>query len=198
MPRYVDHEARRRHVASIAADLVARQGVDALTVRRVADAAGYSTAVVSHYFEDKRDLLLSTYQVSADRSTRRYEAVTARGKQRLLESLEALLPLDDERRADWSLWFAFWGFAATDPMLAAAQRDRVRSARGRIEQALDEEAAAGRLREGVDRAMAARTLLVVVHGIGTQTVFDPDDWTPQRQCAVLAHAVAQVVCEARA
>ena len=57
MPKQVDHERRRRAVAAVAADLVAAEGRRALTVRNVADAAGYSTTVVSHYFDDLADLL---------------------------------------------------------------------------------------------------------------------------------------------
>lgn len=39
MPRHVDHGARRDLVAPTAADLVAAEGLEALTVRRVAEAA---------------------------------------------------------------------------------------------------------------------------------------------------------------
>src|SRR4051794_6510787 len=150
MPRYVDHDARRDHVASIAADLVASHGVEALTVRKVAEAAGYSTAIVSHYFADKRDLLLSTFRSGADRSTARFEAAVAKKDARLRDALEALLPLDDQRRADWCLWFTFWGIAATDAELAAEQRRRVRTARTRVERVLERERAAGALRERVN------------------------------------------------
>jgi DNA-binding transcriptional regulator YbjK len=47
MPIQVDHERQRDHVTSLAARLVAQEGVAALTFRRVADAAGSSTAIVS-------------------------------------------------------------------------------------------------------------------------------------------------------
>ncbi len=185
MPRYIDHDLRRDQVAAIAADLVASRGVDALTFRQVAEAAGCSTAIVSHYFTDKRDLLLSTYRTASARSLARFLAVTGTDGQPMQACLETLLPLDDDRRKDWRLWFAFWGIAAFDPELAAEQRERVRTARARIGRVLDDEMGC---ETGDDNGLdpdesqhTASRLLLLVHGIGTQALFDPDHWTPDRQ-----------------
>src|ERR1700722_16018333 len=79
MPIQVDRESQREHVTSLAAGLVAQEGVAALTFRRVAEAAGSSTAIVSTYFTDKRDLLLSTFRASASRTTVRFEAAIDAG-----------------------------------------------------------------------------------------------------------------------
>ncbi len=77
MPKQVDHEQRRREVAAVAADLVAAHGRRALTVRNVADAAGYSTTVVSHYFDDLADLLGSPSHVPAGASRRSSQTIRA-------------------------------------------------------------------------------------------------------------------------
>jgi len=185
MPRYVDHEARRRHVAEVAADLAASGGLERLTVRNVAEAAGYSTAVVSHYFADKRDLLEATYDVVTLRSRARFEHAAATSSEPLRDCLEALLPLDNERRLDWRLWFVFWGMAVNDSSFAALQRDRTRSARARIRRVLGEEHARGRITADLDLRHTSRELLVVIHGISTQAVFDPSFWTAGKQRAAL-------------
>src|SRR4051812_7444573 len=117
VPRTVDHAARRRRVAEIAAELVATRGVDALTHRQVAQAAGYSTTIVSHYFADKRDLLLATFQAAGGRMTARFEKAVDDGET-LLGCLLAVLPIGDDGRRDWNLVITFWGVAATDQHLA--------------------------------------------------------------------------------
>ena len=66
MPRTVDRDQRRAELIARAAQLIATKGIDGLTIRSVAKAAGVSTGVVSHYFSDKRDLLQTTYDVTAD------------------------------------------------------------------------------------------------------------------------------------
>ena len=67
MPRVVNHEVRRREVASIAAQVVVKEGRAGLTVRNVAQAAGCSTTVVSHYFADMAELFYETYAFAASR-----------------------------------------------------------------------------------------------------------------------------------
>ena len=181
MPAPVDHDERRLFVASVAADLVAERGVAALTVRNVADAAGTSTAIVSHYFQDKRDLLLETYRAAADRSTLRFEAAANEPGARLGDCLEALLPTDTERMTDWRLFYAFWGIAATDSALAAEQATRTRSARQRVERIIRLQAGRDGEASDVDAATSARRLLALVQGIAMQAVFDPEDWSARKQ-----------------
>ena len=193
MPKYVDHHARRLLVTEVAAEIVAARGVEALTVRGVAAAAGFSTAVVSHYFLDKRDLLRSTFRAAANRSTARFESAAAADRRSVLSCLEALLPLDDDSRRDWRVFVAFWGTAASDEELAMEQRDRVRSARARIEHLLAELTHAGR--SAPQLRLVARSLLTLVQGIATQAVFDPGDWTPRRQCEQLRVGVAALLPE---
>ncbi|MEZ5226368.1 MAG: TetR family transcriptional regulator [Acidimicrobiales bacterium] len=75
MPKFVDHESRRAHVTEIAAELVAAEGRSALTARRVAEATGHSTTIVSHYFDDMAELMYETYRLAVRRSRSRVAAV---------------------------------------------------------------------------------------------------------------------------
>ncbi|HEU0102516.1 MAG TPA: TetR/AcrR family transcriptional regulator [Mycobacteriales bacterium] len=195
MPRFVDHAARRDLVARAAADLAADEGLDALTVRRVAQAAGFSTTVVSHYFTDRRDLMVATYRAAAARSSERFDAALVAATTPLQACLEALLPLDAERRRDWRIWFAFWAMALADEQLAQEQVARVRSARGRVTAVLELEQAQGRVRPGLDLPDVAYGLLVLVHGLGTQAVFDGGHWTPARQRGAVRAELARLLPE---
>src|SRR4051794_41799955 len=112
MPRVVDHEARRAEVAAVAADLIARRGLD-VSVRDVAAAGGYSTTVVTHYFASKRELPLHAYRSAGAATERRLSRV----QDDLLAVCEAILPLDEPRRRTWQTWFAFWGAAIADEEL---------------------------------------------------------------------------------
>ena len=170
MPIQVDRESQRDHVTSLAARLVAQEGVAALTFRRVAEAAGSSTAIVSTYFTDKRDLLLSTFRAAASRTTVRFEAAINAGGS-LQDCLEAWLPLDADRLTDWRVILAFWGVAVTDPELAAVQDGHVGRARARVERLL-------RAERG-DRAGSwpppelAHQIVALMLGIALQAVFEP-------------------------
>src|ERR1700730_10262932 len=190
MPARGDEAQRRQQGARIPADLVAAGGLAAATHRRIAEAAGCSTTVVSHYFSDKRDLVTATYREVGDRVAARVQAARS-SDDRLVAILEALLPLDEDRTRDWRLLFTFLGLAATDAELTAEQRGRAAAARAQIETALAHDKQVGRIPPGADVPALARSLLSLVLGMGMQALFDPAEWPLERMGTALADAVAQ-------
>jgi TetR/AcrR family transcriptional repressor of bet genes len=188
MPIQVDREGQREHVTSLAARLVAQEGVAALTFRRVAEAAGSSTAIVSTYFTDKRDLLLSTFRAAASRTTVRFEAAINAGGS-LQDCLEAWLPLDEDRLTDWRVILGFWGVAVTDPELAAVQDGHVSRARARVEKLL-------RAERGHDLTpepeRLAQQILALTLGIALQAVFEPAASASLPQQALLTDGLARL------
>ena len=189
MPAAVDHDARRTEVAKIALRVVAEQGAGALTVRKVAQAAGYSTAIISHYFAGKRDLMLFTYRFAHLRAMESAEQAFEETHD-VQPFLESLLPLNAERIADWRLWFSFWGEAISDAEFTAAQRQAARDSRNLIKRAILSKNAKIAPVSEADADAIARRLVTVVVGVATQAVFDPEDWPPGRQCAVIADELA--------
>ncbi|QUD90393.1 TetR/AcrR family transcriptional regulator [Phenylobacterium montanum] len=168
-------------MAAVASKLIAQAGLEAVTIRDVAQAAGCSTAIVSHYFHNKRELLLFTYRHSIESATARADHAMGPGADDLKGYIAALLPLDEERRTNWKIWFAFWAKATADHEVAAIQRDCVRRTRGDILKILDSLDRHGGLYEGVDRPALARRILVSIMGLAVQAVYDPQDWTVERQ-----------------
>lgn len=186
MPRYIDHDQRRRDVVAAATDLVVTSGRAALTIRNVAEAVGSSTKSVSHYFADMAELLQATYAAAADRARSRIDAVIASDLSDIQGFVEALLPLDVERRRDWSVWFAFWSEALTSDELSADQRERSRTTTARIERMLKRLRADQRIDPSCDVADAARRIGALIPGIAGQAMFDPAGWSPARQRAIVA------------
>ena len=193
MPIQVDRPRQRAHVTDLAAQLVAREGVAALTFRRVAEAAGSSTAIVSTYFTDKRDLLLSTLRAAASRTTVRFEAAIAEGGD-LQAGLEAWLPLDDQRLTDWRVIIAFWGVAVSDPELAEVQDGHVTRARARVEKLLRQDR---RLAEKPSETVRlAQQIVALTLGIALQAVFESAGPTARAQRTLLADGLARLTATA--
>lgn len=185
MPKIVDHEQRRQEVTTVAADLIASRGRSALTVRNVAERAGCSTKVVSHYFADMADLLHQTYDLAAQRARRRIDAVLESDPTDIVGLIEAVLPLDDERRNDWRVWFAFWSEALASPVLAREQRNRARTTTQRITTCLQQLRADRAFPRATDIDRAADRLAALIPGIAAEAIFDVERWTPKRQRTVL-------------
>lgn len=192
MPRTVDHDARRTEVAAIAARLIAERGVDGVSLRDIAAAAGSSTTVITHYFESKRELLIHAYRAAVQETARRVAAIDAEGGDVLRGHCEVVLPLDDDRRATWRTWFAFFGAAIGNPDLAALQQREVRQYRRLLTNDLAAEQAAGTIAAGADPEREARRLLALLHGIASEAIFDPADWPPSLQRSLVGAALERL------
>lgn len=176
MPKVVDHEQRREELAAAVWRLASRDGLDAVTIRGVSAEAGWSTGALHHYFSDKEELLLFAFQTVADRVGGR--VATAREEAgEPLELARALLaiglPLDDERRDETRVWFAFLGLALTRPPLARAQRLAYDAWRRLVADALRDARERGDIEEDVDVEREAAALVALVDGLAVQASFDP-------------------------
>jgi AcrR family transcriptional regulator len=169
MPRVVDHEARRADVAAAVWRIVARDGVDAITVRGVAAETGMSTSVVSHYFADKDDLLRLAFHLVVERTSTRLAQAEAGGRARAL--LVSALPLGDEQRTEARIWFSLLGLAIARPELAADQRRTYAAWRAAVAGALRDEG----LDPGRDAESEAAALIALVDGLTVQAAFAPTE-----------------------
>lgn len=189
MPKIVDHEARREEVAEIAATLIARDGLKGLKLREVARLAGYSTSIVSHYFEGKHDLLLAAYRMRMEGTVARVRQFS-QGGARLVDSLAQVLPLDPDRIDSWRIWLAFWGLASADEPFLHEQRLRSREAVDLFQTAIVN---AGAMPDGEQTRLVAQALLSSAAGVATQAVYDPENWPPERQIAILTLMVESLI-----
>jgi AcrR family transcriptional regulator len=109
MPARIDPGQRRRHVVGAAFRLVVAEGIDGLSLRKVAAEAGLNVGSVRHYFDGHEDLLAAAAEEAGDRMGRRLARHPVDGLRGLtgaaaLDALQALveevLPIDAERREE--------------------------------------------------------------------------------------------------
>ena len=188
MPRVVDVEQRRSELTDATARVIARSGIEGATMREIAAEAGWTTGALTHYFTDRQELLLSTFQASlAARRSARARRASASPADRLRASLEGALALDDDRRRHWLVTLTACTQATGDEQLAAAQRDAYREFREYIAGLVVEAGLTGNAGEA--RTTAER-LIALVDGVAIQALFDPASWPASRQRAALDAALA--------
>ncbi|GAB2575011.1 transcriptional regulator [Paractinoplanes abujensis] len=128
MPKIVDHDARRRLIADALMKVAADQGLEAVSLRHVAAAAGVSVGMVQHYFHTKDEMMAFALAAVADRAESRIRtAVTSLGDSpppRLLlrTMIAALLPLSGAARDDGRVALAFLAYAAVRPQAGQGLR----------------------------------------------------------------------------
>lgn len=184
----VDHDERRRRIAEVCVAVIAREGLEAATVRRIAAEVGYGTTIVTHYFADKQQLLLWAYRVLAEEAHDRFQEVVARDPADLVGALLSMTAADERGQRRWRAYVAFWDRAARDTAFAAEQRLRIDQALARIAEVV-------RARNGPrpDLERVSRLLNAVVQGISVQALVDRESWSREQIAAALAHQVATVL-----
>lgn len=187
MPKAVDHEARRAELLAATSRVIARDGIEGATVRRISREAGYSTGVLTHYFQNKEDVLRTALQASFSATRTRMEAQTAetRGVLALRNAALAELPLDDERRRACEVRLGFWARATADESFAADQRTRYFELRRAFTRLMEGASTSGELRADLDLEAESERLVALCDGIAVQALFDSYRWTPER----LVHAI---------
>ncbi len=100
--------------------VILHDGVEGVSVRNVAAEAGWSTGALRHYVGTKEDLLASATQLLEERVRRRFENrhYSSTPREAVRAVLCEVLPLDEERRTEGALWFAFAARSLVDPRIA--------------------------------------------------------------------------------
>lgn len=169
MPRFVDHEDRRAALAAAVWRVVARDGIDGASVRRVADEAGLSVGSLRYFFSTQAQLLTFALDLVGQRLEGRLVAVRERRDLDpvglVTAMVEEMLPLDEARRLECRVWLAFAARSLVDATLEPTQRqldERLSHAFAVMVAVLDE---AGLLRADLDRELEAERLCALVDGL---------------------------------
>lgn len=175
MPKIVDRDRQRILFAEAALRLVAREGLEGLTMRKVAAEAGLSYGSLFHYFDCKDELLLFAIQHSTAQQGRRVNEFSVRN--RGLKALEQLMSddalIDETSRDEWLVWLAFLYKAALKENFAAMHVELIDGWVARIRGLLEDAREAGEIRADVDIPFESMALWVYSAGIGQQGLLNP-------------------------
>ena len=192
MPKIVDHDERRAHIAAAVLRVIARDGVKGADLRSVAKEAGCSTGVIAHYVGDKQALLLGALSEAMNHVARAMADVAEgqSGLARLVAMLEAGMPLDAERAASCRIFYHFAAEGMSEPALAnelASYYDWWRREVGDVIESLQGEG----YFVGQDPSALAETLVGLAEGLAIQGVFAADLPHSLRLSGRLADAIAR-------
>ncbi|WP_345381629.1 TetR/AcrR family transcriptional regulator [Pseudonocardia yuanmonensis] len=163
MPKQVDHAERRAHIAEAVLAVVARGGLEEVSVRHVATAAGVSPGMVQHYFRSKDEMMRAALERVGAAVQERLGAAGELPPRDLVRALFLqLLPLDRQRTREARVAVAFLAHAAVHPEAGDELRANARALRAHL---------GARLLGSTAQADAVATgLLALVDGLGLQVL----------------------------
>ncbi|MBT5139144.1 MAG: TetR family transcriptional regulator [Acidimicrobiaceae bacterium] len=203
MPRYVDHAERRRAIVKAAWALIADEGYEAVTIRRLAQELGGATGRITNFFSTKDDILIAVL----DELTASHQSGLAQLSAALdgagadldlvASAIVESLPLDDDRIRDWKIWLVFWSRASISPVIAQQHQEVYAAWRDRLASALS--VVAGSDQQVTALQQRAEQLLAFIDGLGVHLLIEPDraeaDAVLELVYAQLATALAQLGAE---
>ncbi|MAC32787.1 MAG: hypothetical protein CME38_04185 [Haliea sp.] len=168
-------DERRAHIESAVVGVIARAGIERLTVRAVAEAAGCSKGLVEHYFGNKASLVAA----AAEWANRTYLARVHRavGDHRGLAALEIrlrqLLPYREEILHEWKARLAFWQQSSRDARVADSSRSAFQDVYDQLLDDVQVASALGEIPDSVPIQETAEMVLVMLVGWSTLCINNP-------------------------
>ncbi|BDM71921.1 HTH-type transcriptional regulator PksA [Streptomyces nigrescens] len=197
MPKVVDPDARRREVVDALFRVVVRDGLQRTSLRAVADEAGLNIGSLRHYFASQQELMDFAMQSMldglTDRLLRHVEDIGDLSRHPPVERLRLaagllaeLLPLDERRRAEVTVFLDFNAAARTNPAFRDLSDQAAAGSRRLVRRVLTRLDESGTLRPGRDLEIETERLTALLDGLGLGAVRNPDVLSPQMCTAVLA------------
>ena len=176
MPKIVDHEQQREKFAQAAMSLIARHGLEGVTMRAVAAEAALSYGSLFHYFDSKDDLLKHAIRHLTSMQTQRVNEYSSEFSG--LKALEHLLCddaiINESSKDSWIVWLTFQYKVALQPSFAELHSELIGGWLTRISGLLEEARQAGEIGSTLDIDLEAMAVWAYSSGIGQLGLLHPE------------------------
>jgi len=187
MPKIVDHDARREEIVDAVWRVITRDGIAAATTRAIADEAGCSNGVLSHYFADKTALLHAALDLGYRRIEEKVNAVLASstGVAALRDVLRLTVPISQDALFGNQVELAFLGHAVGNRELARQHHEVYEHFRSIVRRLLVEARRRGEISPIGNLDTIADALVALIDGLGMEACLYTDAFSAGRQRAVI-------------
>ncbi len=174
----LDPESASDRLADAAITVVARDGLDSLSVRAVARQATLTGGTVQHHFPTKAELVAGVLDRTLRRQAIRVIAASAAAGddaiERMIAGLCALVPEDESGREEAIAWVALSAAVPGSQFVADRHRRAVSSMHHWLTTSIADAQRSGAVDEQLDPARVALELEAALDGVLLQAVVDPD------------------------
>ena len=167
---------RREAITKAAIELIANEGMEALTTRKLARSMSCSIGTLSYYYKDKNDLVTDAFQVSLKQIVSRLKVVIRR-RPMSLDHLESLmlnaLPLDNETDTYWRVHQHFSVYALSKSEVSEQLREFTLKGQHWLEGALLSLQRSGDIESHINTTELSGQIMDWFLGLGNNLLFWP-------------------------
>ena len=195
--REVADEVQRNLIIEATCDVIAVEGPEGCSLRRIADSLECTTGLITHYFSSKDELLVKALEHVLELLTGSSGAGSPRAVSLAdrLEHFFVTLPVDGDARRFWLVLLAFRAASVGNPRLAAVYNRIGEESLATLCTSVAVEL--GRSANDPEVVSIAAAINAVLEGFGDGVAISPEIYTPELVRRRVTTVVDALVDEAR-
>jgi AcrR family transcriptional regulator len=193
MPKIIDVHETKRRIIKATWRVIASEGIQAASFRRVAREAGCTTGLITHYFSDKNELVTYAYRMVMEKMLLDASAALERGGtvlERLIAAIEAIEPIRSGERDFTVVLMNYWAAAAFNEVFAEHCRGDYKRWRELIGKTISEGVSQGELRPDADVKQIADMLTLIADGLSVGITLTPSIYPKRYRGSLIAQVIA--------
>lgn len=159
-------QRRKRQILPAVIAVVAEEGFEGATMRKIASRAGVSVGMLSYYYQNKRDLLQDALKDAHARASRDVDETMGDdiGPHRIEALFDNMLERSRSRTFPLSFWLAYWSEAARHEEMRESSLVGLQKVRDTFRKAIEIGMREGPLRPDLNPDLGANLLMTLWQG----------------------------------
>jgi AcrR family transcriptional regulator len=178
VPRQGVAPIRRAQVVEAVLHLLATEGWESVTLRRVTELSGVSAGAITHFLGKKESMVAA----AVHQGYRNYEARMSRvletdatPEEKLTAWVSDIISPSTER--EWAFWVGLWGRAPFDETIRDELREVYRAHSSKLAELIRQGVEEGHFRGELDPEHVADQVVASVDGLAMRALIDPERFT---------------------
>lgn len=189
MPRIVNHEKKRKSIAEAAWSIIKKEGIEKASIRRVAIEAGMSAGALRHYFSTKDEMLLfiMDYYLEEGKKRSQSKSWSDTPLQAVAEVLLELIPIDEEKKIETSVWWILALQSLTSDTLKEKKDEMTNGMYELASSMIEILALQGILSDSTNVKLEKSRLAALIDGLSIHVLLRPDVYSPDKVKEVIRY-----------
>ncbi len=185
----MNHEQKRKSIAEAAWNIIKREGMEKASIRRVASEAGMSAGALRHYFSTQDEMLLFIMNYFLEEGKKRTEQKdwSENPLQAVEEILLELIPMDEEKKVETSVWWIFAIRSLTSEVLQEKKDEMTDGTYELVNSMIQMLILHEIVPNSINVELETSRLAALIEGLSIHALLRPDVYTEEKVRAVIRY-----------